>query len=248
MVTFCNKCGSSLAADVRFCPHCGTPAFSSYADSGASPYEPTALAARSQAPAQIPSHEIEKYVATTGEIEMWVRIPTLSVSADIVIYMYYDNRMISSSQEQKTGVWDSNYQGVWHFPNGTTLSPNDSTSNGNNGTNNNGVAAITSQFTLYVDGVAVSNPQTRTIGSDTSPLTGSGGMVIGYHQAWNTYSLGSMDEVRISNTVRPSGWITTEYNNQVSPSTFYTLGSATTLSSRAADIVLLGTAHSAEAT
>jgi hypothetical protein len=46
-----------------------------------------------------------------------------------------------------------------------------------------------------------------------------------------------MDEVRISNTVRPSGWITTEYNNQVSPSTFYTLGSATTLSSRAAGIV-----------
>lgn len=60
-------------------------------------------------------HEIEKYVASTGEIEMWVRIPTLSTLTDTVIYMYYDNSNISTSQENKTGVWDSNYKGVWHL-------------------------------------------------------------------------------------------------------------------------------------
>ena len=36
---------------------------------------------------------------------------------------------------------------------------------------------------------------------------------------------GIIDEVRISNTARSSDWIATEYNNQSSPSTFYTVGS-----------------------
>lgn len=76
-------------------------------------------------------HEIEKYVATTGEIEMWVRIPTLSASSDTVIYMYFDNSTISTSQENKTGVWDSNYVGVWHLKE-TSGNQNDSTSNANN--------------------------------------------------------------------------------------------------------------------
>ena len=68
-------------------------------------------------------HEIEKYVATTGEIEMWVRIPMLSNTTDTMIYMYFDNSGIASSQENKTGVWDSNFKGVWHMKEttGTTL-------------------------------------------------------------------------------------------------------------------------------
>ena len=36
--------------------------------------------------------------------------------------------------------------------------------------------------------------------------------------------LGSLDEIRVSNTVRSADWIATEYNNQSSPATFYTLG------------------------
>ena len=38
------------------------------------------------------------------------------------------------------------------------------------------------------------------------------------------YFNGSLDEVRISNTVRSADWIATEYNNQSSPSAFYTIG------------------------
>ena len=36
---------------------------------------------------------------------------------------------------------------------------------------------------------------------------------------------GAVDEIRISNTARSSDWIATEYHNQSSPSTFYSLGS-----------------------
>lgn len=35
---------------------------------------------------------------------------------------------------------------------------------------------------------------------------------------------GKLDEARVSNAVRTAGWITTSYNNQSSPSTFYTVG------------------------
>ena len=37
---------------------------------------------------------------------------------------------------------------------------------------------------------------------------------------WN----GIIDECRISNSVRSADWIATEYNNQNSPSTFYSYG------------------------
>jgi Tfp pilus assembly protein PilV len=40
---------------------------------------------------------------------------------------------------------------------------------------------------------------------------------------------GTIDEVRISNIARSANWITTQYNNQNSPSTFYTIGAQQTL-------------------
>jgi hypothetical protein len=39
------------------------------------------------------------------------------------------------------------------------------------------------------------------------------------------YTDGIIDEVRVAASVRSSGWVSTEYNNQNSPSTFYTVGS-----------------------
>ncbi len=51
--------------------------------------------------------------------------------------MYYGNSCISSSTQNKTGVWDSNYLGVWHY-NQTGANPQimDSTSNANNSASN----------------------------------------------------------------------------------------------------------------
>ena len=42
---------------------------------------------------------------------------------------------------------------------------------------------------------------------------------------------GSLDELRISDVVRSAGWIATEYNSQVSPGTFATLGAGKSLTS-----------------
>jgi hypothetical protein len=60
-------------------------------------------------------HEIEKYDPTTGELVAWVRIPTLVYNADTTIYMYYGNPEITAPTANPTGVWDTNYVGVWHL-------------------------------------------------------------------------------------------------------------------------------------
>jgi hypothetical protein len=77
-------------------------------------------------------HELEFYKASTGQVIAWVRLPLLSASADTVVSVYYGNAA-AVDQQNKTGVWDSNYNLVWHLGDGTTLNGADSTSNGNNG-------------------------------------------------------------------------------------------------------------------
>jgi len=52
--------------------------------------------------------------------------------------------------------------------------------------------------------------------------------VVGYLQS-SEYMDGRLDEIRISNVHRSSDWITTEYNNQNSTSTFYTVSDAVDL-------------------
>jgi hypothetical protein len=79
------------------------------------------------------SHEIETYASSTGQLVAWVKIPTLSATADTVIYMYYGNAS-ASDQQDIAGTWDSNTKLVYHMDDLTTSTVDDSTSNGNDGT------------------------------------------------------------------------------------------------------------------
>ncbi len=268
--------------------------------------------------------EIERYTATSGEYIAWVRVPTVSSSTNTVIYLYWGNALISTSQENINGVWDTNYKGVWHLPDGTSLTLNDSTSNANNLTNVastpatsgkiDGAASFngstqtltkTSNASLQISGnmtiscwmnntnstgfpVAISKASgltrnyelgfenttnvprfvvtqgsgnykvadagTTTVGTlaylvgvydgahltvyvngaaSGTPLAVSGAIdtstdafAIGSLQSSPTgqWFTGSIDEARVSATNRVADWITTEYNNQSNPGTFYTLG------------------------
>jgi hypothetical protein len=80
------------------------------------------------------SWEVVSYSATTGAVVIWVKIPNLNSNADssnTVIYLWYGNAAVTTFQGGATGAaWDSYYSGVWHL----NLTPNDSTSNGINGT------------------------------------------------------------------------------------------------------------------
>ncbi len=80
-------------------------------------------------------HEIEKYDPTTGELVAWVRIPDLNYHIDTPIFVYYGNT--ASATQVPTGVWDSNYSGVYHLQDSYTLDADDvkdSTINAKDGT------------------------------------------------------------------------------------------------------------------
>lgn len=68
-------------------------------------------------------YEQEFYASTTGESEYWVNVS--SVTNGTVFYMFYgkDNAVDRSNT---TGTWNTNFAGVWHLPNGTTLTANNS--------------------------------------------------------------------------------------------------------------------------
>jgi len=80
-------------------------------------------------------HEIELFVSGTGQLVAWVNVPSVSVSVDTVIYMYYGNAGVGSQQDV-LNVWDANYVKVLHLnetPNGTLGELNDSSGSGNHG-------------------------------------------------------------------------------------------------------------------
>ena len=69
-----------------------------------------------------------------AKAELYVRIPTLSASADTVIYVWYGNTGQSQAAATEAtwgsyGVWDSNYAGVWHLNEPTDAKNLDSTLN-----------------------------------------------------------------------------------------------------------------------
>jgi hypothetical protein len=277
--------------------------------------------------------EVETYNASTGAVNYWVKVPTISHTSDTPIYMCYGNASITTDQSNKTGVWDANYKGVWHLPNGTSLTVNDSTASGNNGTNHSATAV-----SGKVDGAAncdgssqsISVPQIiatnttvehwmyRTASADFRIMADAGwnstdgfctvlnsdqhafvkhARAVAYttissplntweHVVWTVdtdnkarlyingvlsytdtdtqaiisqthggslgsrldvsgnpfrYFPGTLDEVRISNVARSADWITTEYNNQSSPATFYVISSSPLASApRIGDITTAG--------
>jgi len=82
------------------------------------------------------SHELETYTSGTGALVAWVKIPTLSNTANTVLYLYYGNST-AADQQNATNVWDANHKAVWHLkedPSGAAPQMRDSTANANHGT------------------------------------------------------------------------------------------------------------------
>ncbi|MCC2678226.1 MAG: hypothetical protein K0R29_802 [Pseudobdellovibrio sp.] len=64
-----------------------------------------------------------------------------------------------------------------------------------NGTS--GVAVASNQFTIYVDGAAVSSTATSVGTAPTAPISGLGNTKLGRHDAWAVNYAGSLDEIGI---------------------------------------------------
>jgi len=81
------------------------------------------------------------------------------------------------------------------------------------------VGTTVADLNIYIDGVAVS---TGTVAPTTTLNTTSSNFRIASRGSSSLFYTGVLDEIRASSTGRASTWISTEYNNQNSPSTFYT--------------------------
>ena len=72
---------------------------------------------------------------------------------------------------------------------------------------------------LYVDGTLEDNSPSDATFAGSNDHTASLGK-----DGTGNYVEGKLDEIRTTHTMLSSGWIATEYNNQNSPSTFYSIG------------------------
>jgi hypothetical protein len=59
-------------------------------------------------------YERERFVSGSQLADFWVRIPTVSNSANTVFYIYY-GKSGAADGSNKTGVWDTSTKGVWHL-------------------------------------------------------------------------------------------------------------------------------------
>jgi len=59
------------------------------------------------------SYQLEKYDASTGTIKVWVRIPSLSNSANKTLYFYFGST--NPPTHSTTSTWESDYKAVFHF-------------------------------------------------------------------------------------------------------------------------------------
>ncbi len=71
-------------------------------------------------------------------------------------------------------------------------------------------------FKIYINGT---DSTSTAVTTSNSIFSSNSALAIGGVN--NDWLNGNMDEVRISNTARSAGWITTEYNNQSNPASFF---------------------------
>ena len=141
--------------------------------------------------------EIESYNSSTGQLVAWVKVPTLSSTADTVLYMYYGNSG-ASNQQNKNGVWSNGYISVWHLQE-TSGSNSDSTSNANNTT----VSGTTSTTGKILNGRA-SSGSNYEYGSISSWFGGNNTLTA---SAWYYATSGSNGPIfGVTQSVPGGGW------------------------------------------
>ncbi|TAE58398.1 MAG: DUF2341 domain-containing protein, partial [Bacteroidetes bacterium] len=62
------------------------------------------------------SHQVERYDAATGTLVAWVKVPSLSATANTFLLMYYGDATIVANPSTNA-TWDLSYMNVWHFNN-----------------------------------------------------------------------------------------------------------------------------------
>ena len=115
------------------------------------------------------------------------------------------------------------------------VSGNDDVADGTNWYYGVGMRSGGTNLYTYVDGVQDAS-DTCSSGYDLSGTSQANAYIGAIYNAGSSaccikYFSGTIDEVRVSNDDRTSGWLSTQYNNHSAPGTFLTVGSEEDLSS-----------------
>jgi hypothetical protein len=127
------------------------------------------------------AHEIESYDPVAGQLVAWVNVPTLSPSADTVLFLYLGNPG-AADQQNAAGVWSGGYAGVWHLAN----------------TVNNG--------TTTVSGLNSVSGASATL-SNVSPVAGQAGGGAGFNGGNSYINAGTPAALDITGAITVSAWV-----------------------------------------
>jgi hypothetical protein len=144
--------------------------------------------------------QTEIWTAASGVVTYWVKLPTVSKTTSTTFVMAYDAGSVTTDQSNATGVWDANFKGVYHLPNGTTLTTLDSTSNAVNGSNHS-----TGAGAGKIDGDGV--------------FTGS--QSLGCSLGGSSYIRTSTPATTATTSVTLSAWVNTTLNSQEGQTVLY---------------------------
>lgn len=159
-------------------------------------------------------------------IEAWLKPTDLTVQHGI----------LSKTASNQPGPYDfslATTTGIPHFVRGNGAGANDSkdaTTGCTSGVWNS--IAVTASGTssrvisFFLNG-ATNGGGTMNSGGDGTNTANNAD--VGTRSDFGYFLKGGIDELRVSNTAKSADWLATEYNNQSSPSTFYTIGSETAL-------------------
>ncbi len=142
------------------------------------------------------AHEIERFqTGDNPELCAWVRLPRLPPGG-AKLYLYCGHP-VAPDQQDRAGVWDSHYKGVWHLNepaphNGVNA---DSTAYANHGRRND------------ANGSGTGNPGQIAGGGDFEGLSGTDDYV-------EILNSGSLDIYGTANPVTLSAWIRFAHTNQ----------------------------------
>lgn len=119
-------------------------------------------------------YSTETYTATTGKLEYWVRVSTVSTASNTTIYIFYGNSGVSTFQSFSTSTWNNNYKIVQHWRDASTLHLGDDTATATVATNASATAGtgqidggVTTGVSAYVSDAngsnAISGDDTQTV-------------------------------------------------------------------------------------
>lgn len=159
---------------------------------------------------EIPSFSIDNNIT----VSVWVNYPTIDQNG-----FFIGKNTVNTQWElfiQTTPGQGITWRGSRNPPSNTTITTAPSANNWHYlvATQASGAPGTTQ---IYIDG-------SLAITSDDDPIGNNGGTIDIGRFAVGFFYEGLQDEVRVSNSIRSADRITTEFNNQNSPSTFYSIG------------------------